>query len=149
MNLRNYYQQDAWRYLEIVCGICLSAFSLLIGVGAVLVAARGYRSPGAVVIAGALALVALGLIRIGLKLLRGQSRVGRPLLSSAAMIGGAAIFFLGGLLLIYIGITQRDIRGVLGGVGILPASYFGWRFARERRRSSMLPNSSLDRSRDP
>jgi len=149
VSLRNYYQQDAGRSLEVICGVGLIAFGVLIGAGSVLILARGYESPGALAMASVLGLVAFGLLWVGARLLRGQSRAGAPLLSPAAIIAGAIIFLLGGLLLIFIGIEERDIRPILGGLGILPASYFGLRLARERRQPPAQPNSSLEHSREP
>ena len=149
MSLRNYYQQDAGRYLEVVCGVGLIAFSLLISVVSGLLLLRGYQNAGAIIAAVVLALVAWGLLRVGVRLLRGQARTGKPLLPPAGIIGGAAIFLVGGLLLVFVGITERDIRPLLGGIGILPASNFGWKLARQRRQSSALPNSSLEHSREP
>lgn len=144
----NYYSQDAERYLEIVCGVGIAVFAALAGVGAAFMVARSYLELGALAVAAVLALMSWALCRLAFKLFRGQSRLGEPLFSSWVIFGGAILFLFGGVLLLVPGAAERDIRPILGGIGSLPASYFAWKLAVERRRSRALPDISLERPRE-
>jgi hypothetical protein len=148
MGLREYYQQDAGRRLEVICGIALLGFSGLSGFVAIFGVVQSSKYPRALIATAIFGLLTWGLLGLAFRLLRGQRGIGGTLLSPAALMAGAAIFLFGGLLLIFNAITERDIRLLLGGLSILPATYFSWKFALERRRQSVPPNNSLERTRE-
>jgi hypothetical protein len=148
MGLREYYQQDAGRWLEVTCGIALLAFSGLSGFVAVFGVVQSNRYPRALIATVIFGLICWGLLRQALRLLQSRRPIGRPLLSPTALIGGAAVFLIGGVLLIASAITERDFRPLILGLGILPAAFFSLKFALERRKQSVPPNKSLERTRE-
>ena len=147
MSLQAHYQSDAGRWLEILCGLALTFFSLLIAVGAVLLVAWSHLRLGALVLGAALGLIAWALLWVAMRLLRGQRNLNQTLLPPMGLLVGALIFLVGGIGLLVIGIVERDVKPLLGGIGILPASYYALRLAKERRRAAVTPNNSLERSR--
>jgi hypothetical protein len=148
MGLREYYQQDAARWLEVTCGIALLAFSGLSGFVAILGVVQSNRYPRALIATAIFGLIAWGLLRLGFRLLQRRHPVGRALLSPTALIAGAVVFLVGGILLISFAIIERDFRFLILGLGNLPASYFSFKLALERRRQSVPPNKSLERTRE-
>ena len=136
MSLRDSYESDAGRGLEVVCGLALLLFALPLGAGAVLLAIRAPWSLGAFVTVAILGVLAWGLGLISMRLLRGRGRSGsrRELFPPVVLMIGAAIFLVGGALLLFLGIKEHRPAGILGGIGIIPASYYAWRIALARRK---------------
>lgn len=136
MGMRDFYQQDAGRGIEVTCGVVLLLFSGLSGFVAVFGLANALRYPRALVGTAIFGLLSWGLLHLALRLLRGRGRTGSVLLPPIMLMTGAVIFVIGGLLLIYVGITERNVQILCGGLGILPAAYFSWKFALEGRKQS-------------
>jgi hypothetical protein len=147
MGLRDYYQQDAGRWLEVTCGVVLLAFSGLSGCVAVFGVVQSNRYPRALVATAIFGLISWGLLRLAVRLLQGQ-RAGRALLSPSALMAGAALFLVGAVLFIGFAITERDLRALIVGLGNLPAAYFSLKLALERRKLSVPPNKLPDRTRE-
>ncbi len=147
MSLNSYFRADASRPLEVASGILLGAFALLSGVLAVFVAVRAPARIGVVAVVLLLVLLALGLGRLGIRLLRGEERVHRPLLSPFGLIVGAVIFATGGMFSLYWALAQRNPALIVPAFIALPASYHAWRFALQRWRL-VTSNKSLERGRE-
>jgi len=77
------------------------------------------------------------------RLLRGQRNLNQTLLPPMGLLVGALIFLVGGVGLLVIGLVERDVKPLLGGIGILPASYYAFRLAKERSRAAVTPNNAL------
>jgi uncharacterized SAM-binding protein YcdF (DUF218 family) len=122
------------RPLEIGVGLVLAVICVLLATLAVFVVVASRGRLAALVFGAACTLLLLWLLRISIRLLRGQRNPSEALLSPTAIYVGAAILLAGGLLSVLLAVTERNIR--LAGISwiSLPAAYYAWRYASERRR---------------
>ncbi len=123
MSLRSYYRADASRWLEVASGIALGIFAVLAMALAVFIALRADARIGVLAVELLLALLGVGLGRLAIRLLKGEDRARRPLLSPFGLIAGAVIFAVGGLFLLFLAVTRRDPALIVPALVVLPASY--------------------------
>jgi drug/metabolite transporter (DMT)-like permease len=148
MGLREYFQQDTRRQLVVICGLILLTFALLSGVVAMISLVHSLRDARAVFGTIVLGVLSWGLVLLALRLLRARPQSRADSLPPSILMVGAVISCAGGLLLIFQGLSERDLFVVLMGAAALPVCYFSLKFALEARKRAVSPYTSLERTRE-